>query len=138
MLTRFFSIAILCLVATTSASAEARAGQVWICSVASAVAADEDGTVGPPDLGGREKPSFFRLDAEKKELTILWPDSRRGEVTKLDSVREAEGQHVFSTVENGRIISIIVTGEGRMTLSIVSDGAVWSVFGHALPEGQTK
>lgn len=138
MLTRFFSIAILALVATAAASADALAGQVWICSVASAVAADEDGTVGPPDLGGRERPSFFRLDADKKELTILWPDSRRGEITKIDAVREAEGQHVFTTVENGRIISIIVTAEGRMTLSIVSDGAVWSVFGHALPEGQTK
>jgi hypothetical protein len=138
MLTRFFSIALLCLVATTAASAEARAGQVWICSVASAVAADEDGTVGPPDLGGRERPSFFRLDAEKKELTILWPDSRRGEVTMIDSVREVEGQHVFTTVENGRVIGIVVTAEGRMTLSIVSDGAVWSVFGHALPEGQSK
>jgi hypothetical protein len=138
MLTRFFSIAILALVATAAAGADALAGQVWICSVASAVAADEDGTVGPPDLGGRERPSFFRLDADKKELTILWPDSRRGEITKIDAVREAEGQHVFTTVENGRIISIIVTAEGRMTLSIVSDGAVWSVFGHALPEGQTK
>lgn len=138
MIVRIASFAILCLVAMAAASAEVRAGQVWICSVASAVAADEDGTVGPPDLGGRERPSFFRLDVEKKELTILWPDSRRGEVTKIDSVREADGQHVFSAIENGRIISIIVTGEGRMTLSIVSDGAVWSVFGHALPEGQTK
>jgi hypothetical protein len=41
-------------------------------------------------------------------------------------------------VENGRAVSVIITGEGRMTLSIVGDGVVWSVFGHALPEGQLK
>jgi hypothetical protein len=41
-------------------------------------------------------------------------------------------------VENGRVISVIVSADGRMTLSIVGDGVVWSVFGHALPEGQAK
>jgi hypothetical protein len=33
-------------------------------------------------------------------------------------------------------VSLIITPEGRMTLSIVTDGAVWSVFGHALLEGE--
>jgi hypothetical protein len=59
-------------------------------------------------------------------------------VTALEAVREIDGQHVFSGVENGRAVSVIITGEGRMTLSIVGDGVVWSVFGHALPEGQLK
>jgi hypothetical protein len=45
---------------------------------------------------------------------------------------------MFSGVENGRVVSIIVTADGRMTLSIISDGAVWSVFGHALPEDRVK
>lgn len=117
-----------------AASSSVHAGQAWLCSVASAVAVDEDGTVGPPELGERERPTFFRLDAEKKELTLLAPESRRGEVTKLDSVRELDGQHVFSGLENGRAVSAIVTADGRMTLSIVADGVVWSVFGHALAE----
>lgn len=116
----------------------ARAGQAWLCSVASAMAVDEDGTVGPPDLGERERPTFFRLDAEKKELTLLAPESRRGEVTKLDSVRELDGQHVFTGLENGRAVSAVITADGRMTLSIVADGAVWSVFGHALPEERSN
>ena len=107
-------------------------------SVASAVAVDEDGTVGPPDLGERERPTFFRLDADKKELTLLAPESRRGEVTKLESVRQTDGHHIFSGVENGRVISVIVTADGRMTLSIINDGVVWSVFGHALADGAAK
>lgn len=114
------------------------AGQTWLCSVGSAVAVDEDGTVGPPDTGERERPTFFRLDAEKQELTLLAPPSRRGEVTKLRHVHEAEGHTVFSGVESGRGLNVVITEEGRMTLSVVGDGVVWSVFGHALRESDAK
>lgn len=120
------------------ACGSAMAGETWLCSVASAVAVDEDGTVGPPELGDRERPTFFRVDAAKKELTLLAPDSRRGEVTKFDTATSADGQHVFSGVENGRGVNLLITPQGRMTLSIISDGVVWSVFGHALPEDGSK
>jgi hypothetical protein len=119
-------------------AADAFAGDSWICAVASAVAVDEDGTVGPPDVGDRERPTFFRIDATKKELTLLAPASRRGEVTKLETVREVEGSHLFSAVESGRSITLIITAEGRVTLSVVSDGVVWSVFGHALKDEPAK
>jgi hypothetical protein len=112
-----------------------RADDAWICSVSSAVAVDEDGTVGPPDLGERERPTFLRIDPVKKELMLLAPASRRGEVTKLDMVHKAEGSWILSGVEHGRNVSIVITPEGRMTLSVVADGVVWSVFGHALSEG---
>ena len=120
------------------ACGSAMAGETWLCSVASAVAVDEDGTVGPPELGDRERPTFFRVDAAKKELTLLAPDSRRGEVTKFDTATNADGLRVFSAVENDRGVSLIITPQGRMTLSIISDGVVWSVFGHALPEDGSK
>jgi hypothetical protein len=113
-----------------------RADDAWICSVSSAVAVDEDGTVGPPDLGERERPTFLRIDPVKKELMLLAPASRRGEVTKLDLVHEAEGGWILSGVEHGRNVSLVITPEGRMTLSVVADGVVWSVFGHALKEGE--
>jgi hypothetical protein len=138
MIVRTMKIGVAVVVAALLAGEQAWAGHSWICSVASAVAVDEDGTIGPPDLGDRERPTFFRLDADKKELTILGPDSRRGEVTKLESVQELDGQHVFSGTENGRIISVIITKEGRVTLSIISDGVVWSVFGHALRDEDRK
>ncbi len=129
---------VVILAAMATACGDAHAGQAWLCSVGSAVAVDEDGTVGPPDLGDRERPTFFRLDADKKELTLLAPESRRGEVTKLDTVHDVNGQRVFSGVEHGRVVSVIVSTDGRMTLSIISDGVVWSVFGHALPEERAK
>jgi hypothetical protein len=134
--TTFFMIT---LAANLLASEVALAGQAWLCSVVSAVAVDEDGTVGPPELGERARPTFLRVDAAKKELTLLAPESRRGEVTKLETSHETDGTHIFSGVENGRNVSLIITADGRMTLSVIADGVVWSVFGHALPEsGELK
>lgn len=138
MILKPMALFVAALTLTLAACDMARACPTWLCPVASAVAVDEDGTTGPPDLGDRERPTFFRIDAGRKELTLLGPESRRGEVTKLDSVLETEGARVFSGVENGRVISVIITDAGRMTLSIINDGVVWSVFGHALPEGQLK
>jgi hypothetical protein len=126
------------LAATLAQAGNAQAAEAWLCSVTSAVAVDEDGTIGPPDLGDKERPTFFRLDAVKKELTLLAPESRRGEVTKLEAVHQAEGVSVFSGVENDRGVTLVITPEGRLTLSIIADGVVWSVFGHALPEGEAK
>lgn len=114
------------------------AAEAWICSVAAAVSVDEDGTVGPPELGERERPTFLRVDPVKKELTLLAPASRRGEVTKLDSVHEVDGAWILSGVEHGRSVSMVITGEGRMTLSVVADGVVWSVFGHALRDREAS
>lgn len=138
MIMKATTIVLAALTAALVADGGAHAGEAWVCSVTSAVAVDEDGTIGPPDLGDRERPTFFRVDAEKKTLTLLAPESRRDEVTKLDTVHEAAGAHVFSGMEHGRSVSLIITPEGRMTLSIVSDGVVWSVFGHALPAQATK
>jgi hypothetical protein len=133
-MTKAMKVFAMTLAAAWIACGSAWAGQTWLCSVASAVAVDEDGTVGPPELGDRERPTFFRVDAAKKELTLLAPESRRGEVTKLETVHAAEGTHVFTGVEHGRGVTLIINAEGRMTVSIIGDGVVWSVFGHALPE----
>ena len=126
------------LVASGLLVGSAWAEQTWICAVTSAVAVDEDGTVGPPDVGDKERPTFFRVDTAKKELTLLAPKSRRGEVTKLDTVVESEGQWLFSGVENGRGLNLVITAEGHMTLSVVGDGVVWSVFGHVLSAEEAK
>ncbi|MCY3014439.1 MAG: hypothetical protein NT171_07020 [Planctomycetota bacterium] len=126
------------LVASGLLVGSAWAEQTWICAVTSAVAVDEDGTVGPPDVGDKERPTFFRVDTAKKELTLLAPKSRRGEVTKLDTVVESEGQWLLSGMEHGRGLNLVITADGHMTLSVVADGVVWSVFGHVLAADDAK
>lgn len=132
---RAWGLVLLALV-TPLAAGRVLAAEAWICSVSAAVAVDEDGTVGPPEFGDRERPTFLRIDPVKKELTLLAPASRRGEVTKLDTVHEVDGAWILSGLEHGRSVSMVITAEGRMTLSVVADGVVWSVFGHALREGE--
>jgi len=132
------ALLVMALVAQVSAGGIARADQTWLCSVVAATAVDEDGTVGPPELGDRERPTFLRVDVAKKELTLLAPLSRKGEVTKLQTAYEKDGVHILSGVENDRSVSLLITPDGRMTLSVVADGVVWSVFGHAIPEADLQ
>ena len=138
MMTNTMRTMAMTLVASGLLVGSAWAEQTWICAVTSAVAVDEDGTVGPPDVGDKERPTFFRVDTAKKELTLLAPKSRRGEVTKLDTVVESEGQWLFSGVENGRGLNVVITADGHMTLSVVADGVVWSVFGNVLSAEEVK
>ena len=137
MTTTAKAIVLWALVAPLMLCHSALAGPTWLCTIASAVAVDEDGTVGPPDLDGLERPTFLRVDADKKELTLLAPASRAGEVTKIEVVREVDGQWIFSGVEQERPWSLIIAPKGQMTLSVANDGSVWSVFGHALVETET-
>jgi hypothetical protein len=138
MMNQSIRIVLLTLAANLMMSGGARAEQTWLCAVSSAVAVDEDGTVGPPDMGDRERPTFFRVDSAKKELTLLAPASRRGEVTKIELVHEADGHRVFSGIEHGRSLNLIINAEGRLSLSVLGDGVVWSVFGNVLPEGESN
>jgi hypothetical protein len=109
-------------------------GPVWICSIKEAVEIDEDGTIGPPDLGGLDRPTFMRVDAGARKVTLLAPESRRGEVTKIDAVHQSPELWVFSGVEEGRAWSMVIAATGHMTLSVTGDGATWTVFGNALRE----
>jgi len=108
------------------------AGASWVCSITSATAVDEDGSIGPPDFGGLERPTFFNVDEDKMEVTLLAPESRRGEVTKIDKIHKGEGTWIFSGLEEARAWSLLISEKGHVTLSIASDGAVWTIFGQAL------
>ena len=119
-------------VGTLAAGAEA--ADSWICCLTEAVACDDDGTIGSPDLGGLERPTFLRVDADRKRITILAPAARNGEITKIDRVEQGDGIWVFSGTEEQRAWSLVIADSGHLTLSVTTDGAVWSVFGHAIRE----
>jgi hypothetical protein len=112
----------------------AQAGQGWICSITEAVECVENGECGPPDLGGIEPPTFFRVDIDKKEITILAPESRRGEVTKIDIVRQQEDLWLLTGVEEERAWSMVITDSGHMTLALAVDGNTFTVFGKVMKD----
>ena len=120
--------------AVATLAAGANASDSWICCLTEVVARDDDGTIGPPDLGGLERPTFLRVDADRRRITLLAPASRRGEVTLIETVLQDDGIWVFSGAEEQRAWSLVIADSGHLTLSVTTDGAVWSVFGNAMRE----
>jgi hypothetical protein len=109
-----------------------------VCSIASATACHEDGTVGKPDTGDLERPTFIEVDLDGKKVTILAPESRRGEVSTAETVSKDNGGWLLAGVERGRPWSMRISTDGLMTLAITGDGEVWSVFGHTIRAEDVK
>ena len=120
-----FLVVILC----ASASAE----PVWICSITKGVETWDDGTCHPPNFGGLEPATFLRVDLNRKLITIMGPESRRGETTEIGVFEKADDKWVIAGIEEGRAWSMVVSDDGHMTLSASGDGTTWSAFGHSMP-----
>ena len=82
-------------------------------------------------MGDLEAPTFLRVNTETMEVTLLAPDSRKGEVTVIGEVKRGDQRWVITGVEDGRAWSMVISDDGYMTLSVTGDGATWSVFGNA-------
>ena len=130
-----FTVRVLLVAALTGLLCSAAwAGPTWICAITRGTACQDDGTTGEPDLGGLDRPTFIRVDVDAKQVTILGPSSRRGEVSKIDTVQQVENTWLLTGVDRGRAWSIVISDDGHMTMSATGDGEVWSVFGHAILE----
>ena len=113
----------------------ALAEPVWICALINAVACNDRGEIGEPDLGRMSRPTFLRVDSAKKLVTILAPNDRRGETSVVDTLVKHEVGWLLTGTEDGKAWTMMINEEeGHMTLSITGDGEVWSVFGHIIPE----
>ena len=126
----------IALLLSVALCGSAMAGPTWICAIVDAVSVDEDGTVGPPDLDGLERPTFLHVDADKMTVTLLAPESRRGEVTKIKAVYKGKCLWIFSGEEERRAWSMVLSEKGHMTLSVTSDGGTWSIFGHTIQDAE--
>lgn len=111
---------------------------VWICAITTGIACYDDGTTGAAGLEGLAQPTFMRIDAGAKQVTLLAPTERRGEVSQLDTVRQIGQTWLLSGVEYGRAWNMIITEDGYMTLSATADGIVWSVFGRVVGEDELR
>jgi hypothetical protein len=112
-----------------SASAE----PVWICSITEGVETWDDGTCHPPNFGGLAMPTFLKVDLNRKQITLMAPESRRGEITEIGVFQKGDGKWVIAGIEEGRAWSMVISDAGHMTLSVSGDGTTWSAFGHTMP-----
>jgi hypothetical protein len=135
MKSRIFTLSWI-LFLTASFPALSTAGPNWLCSINESLAVYEDGSSGEIDTGDVEPPTFLRVNAETKEITLLAPESRKGEVTVISTAERGDAIWIMTGIEDGRVWSMVISDEGHMTLSVTGDGATWSVFGNALLEDE--
>ena len=133
MTSRIFTLLRGLLLAATLSSV-GLSGPTWLCSLTESLAVYEDGSAGPIEMGDLEAPTFLRVNTEAKEVTLLAPDSRKGEVTVIGEAKRGDQKWVITGVEDGRAWSMVISDEGYVTLSVTGDGATWSIFGNAMLE----
>ena len=112
------------------------AGPTWLCSITANAAVGDDGTAGPVDFAGVEPATFLRVDTDGKSITLLAPESRRGETTEIGAIKQGDGIWLITGVEDGRAFSMVISDAGYMTLSITGNGTTWSAFGAVLREDE--
>ena len=83
------------------------AGPTWLCSVSESLAVYDDGSSGEIDMGDLEAPTFLRVNTETREVTLLAPVSRKGEVTVIGEAKRGDQRWVITGVEDGRAWSMV-------------------------------
>jgi hypothetical protein len=118
----------LVVFATNSAHADQ-----WVCSIQNAIECANDGNCGPPDFRGVDPATFFHVDTDRKLITLLAPESRRGETTPIQSQAKTAESWIFAGVEGERSWSLVISNSGDVAVSITMEAATWSAFGKCMP-----
>ncbi len=118
------------LVLVTSGGAEA--ASQYICSITETAECSDGQGCGTHDFGGIVPPTFFHVDVERKVITLLAPDERRGEETPIDMIRETADGWILAGLESERAWTLYLTNTGHMTFSVTMDGTTWTAFGSSM------
>jgi len=111
--------------------AAAQAAPVYVCSLAQAIECDDGLNCGPPEPA-RTPPTFLRVDINRKLITLLAPEERRGETTSIENAKHVGGQWSLNGIEAERAWNMVIADDGSMTISITFPRAAWSVFGKCM------
>ena len=109
----------------------------YVCSVVRGIECDELLDCGPPQPD-RPPPTFLHIDPDADTITLLAPEERRGEVTRIDT-KVRDGDNLIMTgVEAGRAWTMILSeADGKMALTVNFGDAGYVVFGACMPADQT-
>jgi hypothetical protein len=107
-----------------------------VCSVVSGLECDDSLNCQPPlELRDLPPPTFIHVDVEGGVITLLAPESRRGEQTTIGTATRQEGQTILTGAEAGRGWSMVISDDDLdMSLTMTEDGTGFVVFGACIPE----
>ncbi len=109
-----------------------------VCSVQQGLECDSelDCAAPIPDL---PPPTFIHVDVASGVITLLAPESRRGESTQIGAAAHEGGNTILSGVEAGRGWTMIINDEElAMTLTMAEDRTGFVIFGTCIRSDQTS
>ena len=113
------------------------ADEPFVCAITSAVECPSDLACEAPEFL-RTPPSFLHVDLDRKAVTMLAPEERRGEVTPILGLEQLEDRVLLSGIEGDRSWSAVILDDGTMSLTIAAEESGFVVFARCLPESQTR
>ncbi len=108
-----------------------------VCSFARAIECASDLSCGAPEFL-RTPASFMYVDLDAMAVTLLAPEERRGEITRITGMERREGRVLLSGIEGDRSWSVVILVDGSMTLTMAAEASGFVVFGQCLPADQTR
>ena len=123
------SLVFLAVALPLSAAADIDGSKPLVCSLSKTVECGDNLDCLPGEAENVHLPELIRVDAKKKQLTILDAE-RAGETTAVANVSEVDGALILQGVESGLGWTMeIATATGEMTLAVTGSEIGFLVFG---------
>ncbi len=108
-----------------------------MCSLARAIECASDLSCGAPEFL-RTPASFIYVDFDAMAVTLLAPDERRGEVTRITGMEQREDRVLLTGIQGDRSWSVMILDDGAMSLTVAAEASGFVVFGRCLPADKTR
>jgi hypothetical protein len=130
-------ITVLCMAPVLMASGSLPIDGPLVCSLARAIECASDLACGAPEYL-RPPPSFIYVDFDAMAVTLLAPEERRGEVTRISDMEQREDRVLLIGIDGDRSWSVMILDDGTMSLTVAAEDSGFVVFGQCLPADQTS
>ncbi len=108
-----------------------------VCSFARAIECASDLSCGAPEFL-RTPASFMYVDLDAMAVTLLAPEERRGEVTRITGIEQREDRVLLTGIQGDRSWSVMILDDGAMSLTVAAEASGFVVFGRCLPADETR
>ncbi len=130
-------IALLCMAPVMMAAGRLPIDEPLVCHLARAIECASDLSCGAPEFL-RTPPSFIYVDLDARAVTLLAPEERRGDVTRIIGLEQREDRVLMTGIEGDRSWSLMIMNDGSLSLTVAAEASGFVVFGRCLPADLTK
>ncbi len=137
MMRRGKRIVVLCVAPLMMAAGRLPIDGPLVCSLVRAIECASDLSCGTPEFL-RTPASFIYVDLDAMAVTLLAPQERRGDVTRIIGMEQREDRVLLTGIEGNRSWSVMILDDGSMSLTSAAEASGFVVFGLCLPADQTR